>query len=271
MDLKELFTWHRDFPSMPKELTSIQKKDWISENEDKINKSFIEQKLITCKAKISDITSTEILCYSDYFQDEPSGAWYAQINYWISYDQQKDLLALKELHKTDTIEFDGVIKKIGWWNYRVFSKTGDNNAKFQIEFFEKKNTNPIYNYQTLDVPVAYRDEPNYCLNIALDIVSIRKINPTKLSSSLLGYNPPKIKSKDNCFIATAAYGSRDKSEVISLRLYRDEVLGKNLIGRYFIALYYFLSPPIAFVISRNIFLRRLTRIIIRLLFKSKIT
>lgn len=49
-------------------------------------------------------------------------------------------------------------------------------------------------------------------------------------------------SNNGCYIATAVYGSYDCPQVWTLRRYRDNVLRKNIFGRMFIKIYYFLSP-----------------------------
>ena len=54
-----------------------------------------------------------------------------------------------------------------------------------------------------------------------------------------------------CFIATAAFQSPFSKEVDLLRIYRDTVLAKFFIGRYFIAVYYAISPSIALLIGRS--------------------
>jgi len=51
--------------------------------------------------------------------------------------------------------------------------------------------------------------------------------------------------KKGCFIATAVYGSYQKTEVIILRKYRDDILLSSKIGQIFVRIYYFLSPPFA--------------------------
>lgn len=58
-------------------------------------------------------------------------------------------------------------------------------------------------------------------------------------------NREPYKKKNGCYIATAVYGDYSAPEVMVLRRYRDEVLYRKSVGRLFIRIYYFLSPPIA--------------------------
>lgn len=51
-------------------------------------------------------------------------------------------------------------------------------------------------------------------------------------------------SSEGCYIATCVYGSYDCPEVWTLRRFRDFKLRKNLIGRWFIRLYYAVSPTL---------------------------
>jgi hypothetical protein len=67
------------------------------------------------------------------------------------------------------------------------------------------------------------------------------------------------KSKSNCFIATAAYGSSDAPDVQTLRHFRDERLAARPIGRILIVLYERLSPPAADFIAQRPWLRALAR------------
>ncbi|MDD3041075.1 CFI-box-CTERM domain-containing protein [Bacteroides sp.] len=67
---------------------------------------------------------------------------------------------------------------------------------------------------------------------------------------------------DECFIATAAFGSKFQPAVILLRHFRDEYLLTNSLGRAFVKFYYHKSPPIANYISGNDRLRGLTRVLL---------
>jgi len=56
---------------------------------------------------------------------------------------------------------------------------------------------------------------------------------------------------DNCFIATAAYGSLFEPHVKILRQFRDEYLVDNALGQAFVNAYYRYSPPIAAFIAKH--------------------
>ncbi len=65
--------------------------------------------------------------------------------------------------------------------------------------------------------------------------------------------------KDECFIATAAFGSLMHREVKWLRRFRDEYLLTNSPGKQFVRLYYRLSPPLANRLRQHEILRAITR------------
>jgi predicted RNA-binding Zn-ribbon protein involved in translation (DUF1610 family) len=78
------------------------------------------------------------------------------------------------------------------------------------------------------------------------------------SSGYSTYSPPPVGGDDWCFIATATFGSASSNEVEFLRAYRDNHLMAVPFGRIFVTMYYYLSPPIAKLIKRYSFLKKLS-------------
>lgn len=66
---------------------------------------------------------------------------------------------------------------------------------------------------------------------------------------------------DECFIATAAFGSKFTWPVVLLRHFRDDFLLKNSLGQAFVNFYYHNSPPIARYIAASDPLRMAVRVI----------
>jgi len=64
---------------------------------------------------------------------------------------------------------------------------------------------------------------------------------------------------EECFIATAAYGTSTAAEIDVLRTFRDEVLRQSPAGRDYIGFYYAASPPVAAFIARHEAVRALVR------------
>ncbi|MBN1855732.1 MAG: hypothetical protein JW846_02110 [Dehalococcoidia bacterium] len=62
-----------------------------------------------------------------------------------------------------------------------------------------------------------------------------------------------------CFIATAAYGTKSAEEIQILRDFRDDVLMLSPAGRDFVHAYYRFSPPVADFISQHEMLRTAVR------------
>lgn len=58
-------------------------------------------------------------------------------------------------------------------------------------------------------------------------------------------------SEGGCFIASACYGLPDCREVKTLKRFRDERLASSPLGRLIVAAYYWISPPIARLLTRH--------------------
>lgn len=71
---------------------------------------------------------------------------------------------------------------------------------------------------------------------------------------------PRKAGVTTCFIATAVYGSPLENNVLILRQFREKWLLTNNPGKWFVNLYYRLSPPIANAIAKNEWSKRIVRI-----------
>ena len=94
----------------------------------------------------------------------------------------------------------------------------------------------------------YSDETGVKITIANDYVD-----------NLIKERAPSQGTSGGCFIATACYGNYNSPEVIVLRNYRDEKLLKTFFGKFFVHVYYRVSPFFASIISRSDFLKSATR------------
>jgi len=86
---------------------------------------------------------------------------------------------------------------------------------------------------------------------------------SKIYADSVAKNTPKYPAPTHtqeCFIATAAYGTPFDLKIDILRNWRDDSLQKYSWGRVFIRNYYYFSPPIARMISKSSILRKIVRI-----------
>lgn len=71
----------------------------------------------------------------------------------------------------------------------------------------------------------------------------------------------------NCFIASAVFDPTS-AEVETLRAFRDRKLLKSAPGRFFVAAYYQISPPIAIALTRAPVAAAATRLVLRCLIRA---
>ncbi|MCL2097507.1 MAG: hypothetical protein FWH23_01940 [Bacteroidales bacterium] len=66
-------------------------------------------------------------------------------------------------------------------------------------------------------------------------------------------------SSGGCYIATMAYGSYEHPQVMILRQFRDDVLDKSVLGRWFIKFYYHYSPKLVEALKDKQFINKSIR------------
>ena len=79
----------------------------------------------------------------------------------------------------------------------------------------------------------------------------KRVRGTPLDFNISRVNSASRKSGSGCFIATAVYPDPDSPQLTYLRRYRDESLRNTAVGRFGVALYYRLSPPVANWLTRH--------------------
>jgi hypothetical protein len=78
-------------------------------------------------------------------------------------------------------------------------------------------------------------------------------------------------SSEGCYIATMVYEDYDHPQVIKLRIFRDNVLSKNIFGRSFIKFYYTYSPKLVQKLKSKKVINALIKKSLDLFIKTKLT
>jgi len=253
--IKEIYQYTEFPPKPPSCLTPLQEIEWREQNSHGFNKFFVGELLVAAPAIIYGIDKDKIKASGNYFQLKMDENWqknymdspYQQdmelmVNYYIFYDNSF-YETVKLIHNESMIEFEGTI-------------TGFNPRYLPDNGYDR----PIHVY--LDYQISLR------------LSKIKVIKKEKLYSNLLNdkhyflsfkesTNKESTNKKSNCFIATAAFGNQDITEVIQLRDFRDNILRNYFAGRCFISTYNYLSPPIALIIRQSNWLRKGTRMFLR--------
>ena len=116
-----------------------------------------------------------------------------------------------------------------------------------------------------------KDRVNEALNVISTILSMDLLQDFRsrcitnrntlsgLKSQLSQFNKPSGGSSTGCYIATMAYGNYDHPQVIILRQFRDNVLDKSFLGRWFIRTYYHFSPKLVEKLKERKSINRIIR------------
>lgn len=128
-----------------------------------------------------------------------------------------------------------------------------------VAYFEA-DQDPMILVRIAELDVMRREVKRAKLYLAKVLELAPEGEPGERAKALLEKinSDPSIKDKSKCFIATAAMGSADASEVRTLRAFRDKVLMKHSAGRLLVAAYYEVSPPVARILEKHERLRTAT-------------
>lgn len=96
------------------------------------------------------------------------------------------------------------------------------------------------NLRTIHFPKSIKEVSNKALLSCDNIQKVTSDNPNLPTDNI----SKNYQHHENCYIATAVYGSYDCPQVWTLRRYRDNVLSKSWYGRLFIRTYYKISPTL---------------------------
>jgi hypothetical protein len=73
----------------------------------------------------------------------------------------------------------------------------------------------------------------------------------------------KIGRATGCFVATAVYGNKHFAEVQLFQRFRDEILLRNIVGCFLVAMYYYcVGPALAWIVVRLPILKKCIRFIL---------
>ena len=135
----------------------------------------------------------------------------------------------------------------------------------EVCYAYKKSTDPAWSYTAWVSKTADGTHAEVLtgleFNTTYHFKSRLKYNGTVVGGTTLQFTThiPSPSGSGGCFIATAAYGTPAAEQIDLLREFRDVVLLRSTVGSQFVALYYWLSPPIADFVSGTEFLRTLVR------------
>lgn len=247
ISIRDIYQWDISIPKRESAvpLTPLQEIEFNEQNstkkfyEEKRNKSFEGEWLKASPAIIWNIQKDKLIASSMYY------------NFIISYSPQTRTDERLPLNPFWVVHFEIFYDESFYQTIKLIYNRSMVEVEGQILKFSKGKTNAG----------DYENIPLYSLQLKLSAIKI--IKEQKLFADYLD-DKYKIDNKSSkCFIATAAFGNQDITEVLELRDFRDNILKKSSAGRFFITIYCLLSPPVAYIIRQNNWLRKLTRFLLR--------
>ena len=119
--------------------------------------------------------------------------------------------------------------------------------------FSKIPENKYITFMLYDIEKPWKEVGGGMAQFEFSSLIITISNNGEVSYTQTESEKPKSSQKSSkaCFIATACYGSYDSHEVIKLKEFRDHVLLRSQIGRFFVSAYYKFSPALSEYISKK--------------------
>jgi hypothetical protein len=153
------------------------------------------------------------------------------------------------------MSFNEIIKEAISKNYRVEISYINYNQKESIrqisnlEYSNEFQKNISNSYEYITTYCHLRNERRtFKLNRIEKIrLAVNSNNSNWVANP--SFTSTKKSKSSGCYIATMAYGDYEHPNVIIPRKHRDDVLLKSFIGRFFVKLYYFISPKIVFALK----------------------
>lgn len=141
------------------------------------------------------------------------------------------------------------------------SDAGDKAMKINTVLLLKERVNEAWDVITTigsmdlhqDFRTRYSQNRTSLSNLKTQLSALNTEKKTGVGGGGLG------SSSSGCYIATMAYGDYDHPQVMILRQFRDEVLDKSALGKWFIKTYYHYSPKLVERLKNQ----RIVNIIIR--------
>ncbi len=144
-----------------------------------------------------------------------------------------------------------------WKNFEMILNYLNNTLGKPSE--EPEGRNIEYKWSGKNVDIALRYYPN---EAETGVVELNNMTIFRELLKKKKYQPTAIQESKQCFIATVIYESQWAFQVIELKKWRDNQLGKGWLGRLFIKFYNKIGPYIAEYVAGRWLLKKILKMII---------